>query len=260
MSSGSGQTPTGAVRFSVSGTVFATVALVPGGSPGVATASAQYSFTSSWTSVYVEYVPDDPFAASYDYVYGTPGTCAPPALIASATAPTAVSLAWSDVGAGQYAIFRSEAPTRETFVELGTTTATSFVDATAVAGKAYLYRVQARTSEGVVRSPSLADLALTFLFTDDPIVFKATPIKALHITQLQEATNLVRTLAGIPTVTFVSVSAGTTVRVDEIVSLRAAITEGLIALEQKVPSWIDGAAVGNLIKGTHVQQLRNALK
>lgn len=260
VSSGSGQTPTGAVRFSVSGTVFATVALVPGGSPGVATASAQYSFTSSWTSVYVEYVPDDPFAASYDYAYGAPGTCAPPALIASATAPTAVSLIWSDVGAGQYAIFRSEAPTRETFVELGTTTATSFVDATAVAGKAYLYRVQARTSEGVVRSTSLADLALTFLFTDDPIVFKATPIKALHITQLQEATNLVRTLAGIPTVTFVSVSAGTTVRVDEIVSLRAAITEGLIALEQKVPSWIDGAAVGNLIKGTHVQQLRNALK
>jgi ELWxxDGT repeat protein len=260
VSNADGHTPTGSVKFMVGSIVIATVALVPGTSPNTATATTKYSFMNSWTSVQVIYLPDDPFEGSSDYDYASPGSCPSPTLIASASGTTSVSLIWSDVGANQYGILRSEAPAGGGFHEIGSTTATSFVDPTALAGKAYLYRVEARTSTGVVRSTSSSDLAMTFQFADDPIVFKATPVKALHIAQLQEAANVMRSLAGLSATTFDPVTAGSPIGTTEILVLRNAIAEGLFVLGQTTPTWIEGVSGGSIVKGTHVQQLRNVMK
>lgn len=76
-------------------------------------------------------------------------------------------------------------------------TTTSFTDGTASNGIAYLYRVRAFYTGGGYSNYSNKDLTTTVIFTDNPLVVGVTPIMAQHLTELREAVNAVRILAGI---------------------------------------------------------------
>ena len=254
-----GHTPTGTVNVTVGGFQFNALPLTATGTPGEARATLNYAFTSTgYAFIDVDYIPNWPFTASGDYVWLYPVACPAPTLIASAVSSTSVSMIWSDVGASQYEVLRGIAPSA--WVVVGTTAGTSFVDTTVSAGKSYLYRIQAKNAAGVIRSTSAPDLATTIIFTDDPIVFRTTAIKAAHITELRVAANAVRTLAGRSTATFPPIAPGALMQVSDITTLRTAIGEALTALGLPAVSWVDGVAGGSPVKTMHVQQLRNVVK
>lgn len=253
-------TPTGTVKLTHNSSDLATVPLVATGTPGEAQATYNHSFSSPWGSVYATYQPDSPFEASSDWGYFESGTCPAPTMLASASTATSVALLWSDVGAPLYEIVRAQAPSPTLYTSVGTTANTSFVDTTAVAGKAYLYRVLAKNAAGATQSTSASDLATTVIFTDDPIVFKQTRFKAVHITELQQAANAVRALANLSAATFAPVASGGAMKASDITSLRTALEQAYAALALPGFVWTDGVATGLPIKAVHVQQLRNGVK
>ena len=256
-----GVTPTGSVNFGSYSSPFAVVPLTPTGTPGQAQATTSAGALSNYgTYIEVRYVPDPPFAASSDYEYIYSTTCPAPTLIASAATAASVSLIWSDVGADLYEIVRSTGPSPSVFTSVTTTAATTYVDSTVAPGKSYIYKVIAKTSGGVTRSTSPGDLATTILFTDDPIVFRATPVKATHIVQLRLAANAVRALAGQAPLTFGAIAAGSPIRATDITELRTAIGDALLAVGQGSVSWLETVAAGGRIKTIHVQQMRNVVK
>lgn len=255
---GDDHTPTGVVNIFVSGTQVATLPLVATDTPGQATAKMNWAF-SGYSSVEARYVPNTPFEPSSDWGYRETSTCPAPTLIASAASATSVSLLWSDVGATLYEIVRAEGPSRTLFSVVGTTASTTFTDTTAVAGKSYLYKVNAKATGGVLRSTSNQDLATTVIFSDDPIIFRTTRIKAAHIAQLQQAAHAVRTLANLAPVTLTPPSTGMFIDDAYITALRTAITEALNVLGYPV-AWVDGVGAGQAVKALHVQQIRNVVK
>lgn len=255
-----GHTPTGTVKLTVGSSIIGTLPLSATETAGTARASMTYALPL-YTSVNAAYQPVHPFEASSDWGYrSSSSTCPAPILIASASSPSAVSLIWSDVGAGQYEIVRAAAPAPGTFSVVGTAAGTTFVDTSAEVGKAYLYKVNAKSASGALRSTSPADLATTVIFTDDPLVYRATAIKATHINELQQAINAVRALAGLAAEAFPPVTPGSPVRPVDVTSLRTSTGEALTALGFPSPTWADGVGSGQVVKTLHVQQLRNAVK
>ncbi|HYH08228.1 MAG TPA: Calx-beta domain-containing protein [Thermoanaerobaculia bacterium] len=253
-------TPTGSVRFTYAGTVIATLPLVAV-EPGMSRVTLNYAFPNPYYTLDVTYLPDFPFATSYDYAYfQSSPTCPAPVLIASPVTASAVSLIWSDVSATTYEIVRAEAPSRTNFVVVGNTSATSFVDGSAIPGKAYLYKVHAKNAAGTVRSTSAADLATTVIFTDDPIVFRSTRIKAVHVMELHQAVNAVRALAGLAPATFTPVVSGAPVKPVDVTPLRTALNAAFTNLGMPAVTWVDGLASSQPVKAMHVQQMRNSIK
>jgi hypothetical protein len=195
-------------------------------------------------------------------VYPGSGTQPPPApagVNARATASTQVTITWNTAtGATSYQIFR-RAP-GGSFTQIGTSNTTSFVDNTASANTAYLYRVRSVNSGGA-SSDSASDLATTVIFTDDPLVARSTKIKAVHLAELRTAVNAVRSLAGIGTTTFTdSASPGVVVKAIHINQLRAALDPALSALGFASGGYTDTLSTGVLIKAVHLQEIRNRVK
>ena len=99
-------------------------------------------------------------------------------------------------------------------------------------------------------------------FTDDPLVAGATLIKAIHITQLRDAINLLRQRAGLATVSWAeSVSAGTVVKATHVTEMRTRLEEARTALGMAPTSYTDsGLTSGYTIMAVHIQQIRDSLK
>jgi RHS repeat-associated protein len=99
-------------------------------------------------------------------------------------------------------------------------------------------------------------------FTDDPLVAGTTMVKALHVTELRSAINLLRQRAGIATVSWAeTVSSGVIVKASHITEMRTRLEEARTALGLAATSYTDpGLTVGNLIKAVHIQEIRDSLK
>jgi hypothetical protein len=187
----------------------------------------------------------------------TVGPPTPTGLVATATSTTQVTLTWNaSAGATQYEVVRGTgAPI--------VTASANYTDNSVTAGNAYVYTVRALDASAR-RSPySAPDVATTILFTDDPVLAATTLVKGVHITELRQAANALRTAAGLPAATFTDASLpGVAAKVVHVQELRTAIaparsTLGLTTIVYTDPTLTAGTT---LVKAAHVQELRNAVK
>jgi len=88
------------------------------------------------------------FKTAKMFVFPAAPLSAPTNLTASASSSTAVSLSWAaSTGAASYTIYRNSSP-------ISSTTTTSFIDSSAVAGTTYNYTVIALDASGIASAPS----------------------------------------------------------------------------------------------------------
>lgn len=198
---------------------------------------------------------------------GAIGGPAPTGLIATATSATTVSLTWA-APAGSisgYRLERSQSINGPYTLLSPNPLTTSFTDTTASEGVAYLYRVRAAYEGGGFSDYSNKDLATTIMFVNDPLVSNVTEMKAIHITQLRNAVDAVRTLAALPPVNWVvtgtdAVQNGAFIYASHVQKLRDNLDPALGALGVSAPGYSDGLAVGAAIKKAHIQELRDRVK
>jgi hypothetical protein len=199
--------------------------------------------------------------ALFIYNAGAPITLGTPAGVeATATSTTSVLVTWSPVtGAASYRISRRTNGGEEV---VGTTTANSFPDTTASANTAYLYRVQALDPANNAGGYSSSALATTVMFTDDPLATQMTIVKAMHVDQLREAVNAVRSTALLPAATFTDSSlAGIPVKAVHIQELRTNLDAARSNLGFSGLTYTDSPlTAGTLIKTVHLTQIRDGLK
>jgi len=156
------------------------------------------------------------------------------------------------------------------FTPLGqSVTATSFVDQAAQEGQAYLYRARALFNGGGVSEHSNSDLATAITFADDPLVSStenpaaATPVKAVHFTQLMSAVNAVRSLAGLSAIAWTfTPQPGALIKLEELSEMRLGLGQGREALGLPAVSFTDPDLERGVtpIRKAHIQELRNAAR
>jgi uncharacterized repeat protein (TIGR01451 family) len=192
-------------------------------------------------------------------VYDVTELVSTPSIAAAAQGPTQVRVTWSNIPAATtYEVWRSS--NKESFVQVGTTLTPLFLDAGVTANKSYRYKVRALA--GAVAGPfSEPDLATTFFFTDDPIVVRSTPIKAIHIQELRTAVNIVRAAAGLPAATFsAAVTPGKLIEAGHLIEIATALNQARTTFGQSPVSHGSGLSSGSVIYGAHVTALRNVVK
>jgi RHS repeat-associated protein len=212
----------------------------------------------------------------------SPGVAAPSILTAEPNAAgTAVALTWSATGAANYRVERgTHSGGYVQYTLAGTSQSTSFSDGGVTSGAAYLYRLCAADGAGnCVSSYSAPVMAAARAFADDPLVtytdhqnginlgLPLTDIRALHITQLREAVNAVRALAGLAAATWTNPTltpGQSPISADDVRDLRSALAEALSALGIPPPSYTDPTIYNGqngswtVIKRDHVKELRLA--
>lgn len=143
--------------------------------------------------------------------------------------------------------------------------ATSFNDATASEGAAYLYRVKALYAGGPSEY-SNTDLATAVAFTDSSL--QGVTIKAVHLAELRRAVNAVRTLAGKGAATWTypdpvssPASQRRAVYLEDVTDLRAMLDEamGQLGLTTGYPA-NPTLARGVVVNAQHFEQIRSRVK
>jgi hypothetical protein len=205
--------------------------------------------------------------ATSGVIAGTSGSSLPVLANFSATAATPsprVTLNWA-ASAGtvhHYQIERSQSGTAFTILP-GTTTTTTFTDTTVAANTAYLYRVCAVDAAGNRSLYTNLDLATTVIFADDPLLVAATTVKAQHLTELRQAVNAVRALAGLPAAAWTDLSpAGVVIKAVHLQELRTSLDQALIALTRTTAVYTDPTLTPSTtqVKAVHFQELRQRVK
>ena len=110
---------------------------------------------------------------------------------------------------------------------------------------------------------ALPDLTSTIVFTDDPILTGTTTLKAVHLTELRTAVNLVRAAAGLsPAVlTDSPLTAGTRIKATHLTELRASLDQARAALGLIPFGYYDATIpAGSTIKADHIRELRAGVK
>ena len=102
-------------------------------------------------------------------------------------------------------------------------------------------------------------------FTDDPLVARATSVKAVHIIELRTAIDAVRAARGLAGYSWADptlAAAATRVRAAHLVDLRAALDEVYVAAARTPPFYTDAAIVARatLVKAVHLAELRAAVR
>lgn len=94
-------------------------------------------------------------------------------------------------------------------------------------------------------------------YTDEPLVAGVTPIKAIHLLELRDAINSVRARAGLAAMAFRdgTPAAGGVVRASQIIDLRIALNEAIFPNPAYTP-----LAAGDLIRASHLEELRNVIR
>ena len=177
---------------------------------------------------------------------------------ALASSPTAVFVSWSGSnGAISYTVWRWE---NGVYTNLGPPSppaATSFLDITASPNSGYFYQVEAHDASGS-SGLSGADIATTVIYTD-PDLTAGMPIRAVHLTELRTAANLLRVLAGpgpIPTYTDPTIVPGSTkATAQHFQEVEAVLLGARSALNLSVPPNL-GIVQGAVIPAAHIIALR----
>ena len=214
-------------------------------------------FTVSSAGLTSETVTVRATATSYTVLPSVPAGFGAQALSASL-----IGVSWNVVGGATVYDVERAAP-GGTFQPLVTVEANFHNDASVSPNTAYLYRVRARNPAGA-SAFSAGDLAVSVVFSDDPLVSQQTPIRAAHLTQLRTATDAVRSLASLATGSWTDepVVAGVTpVRKIHVEELRSRLSAALTALGLSSPTLTDPVLTTSTpVKAVHFQELRNAME
>lgn len=98
-------------------------------------------------------------------------------------------------------------------------------------------------------------------FTDDPLVAGITIIKAIHLSEVRDAVNMMRARAGLVAATWTDAAASSlTVKAVHVTELRNALTPALTALMRSATYTDPNLAPGNIIKALHIQEIRDYTK
>jgi hypothetical protein len=102
-------------------------------------------------------------------------------------------------------------------------------------------------------------------FTNDPVLVRSTPIKAVHFAELRTAVNTVRSRFGLPAPSYTDpeiVPAVTPVRRVHVLQLRTALNEAYQAAARALPAYTDnGLTAGQTpIAAVHLDELRAAVR
>ena len=112
----------------------------------------------------------------------------------------------------------------------------------------------------------LAQAASSFTFTDDPLTSQVTPVKAVHITELRQAINTLRSRNGLSAFAFTdpTLTPGVTPIPElHITELRTAPTEAAAALGKPAPNFPTDPTIvpgQTIIKRAHIAEIRSAVR
>lgn len=187
-----------------------------------------------------------------------PTLAAPTNVQAIASSATAVFVSWSGSdGATSYTVWRSQDGVYTNLGAPAPPAATSFLDETASPNSGYFYQVEAHNASG--SSPlSGADVATTLVYTD-PTLSAGMTLKAVHLTELRTAANLMRQLTGsvvVPTYTDPTITPGSTViKAVHFQEVETVLRDARTSLGMSVPPLL-GITDGGSIPASHVSTLR----
>ena len=192
-----------------------------------------------------------------------PAECAsidpPTNVVAIPTSGTTVLVSWSaSDGATAYNVWRSQ---DGIYTNLGQPSpnpaATSFIDTTASPNSGYHYQVEAHNASSS-SFLSLADVATTVVYTD-PTLSSGMAVKAVHLTQLRTAANLMRELTGsvvVPSYTDPTITPGVTViKAVHFLEVEEVLRNARISLGLSVPGLL-GIASGGGVLPSQIMALR----
>jgi hypothetical protein len=211
-----------------------------------------HTFTNGFTlrtpGSHIVTVRDVAVATNTTSVGVSVGPPTPTGLVANAVGTTQVSLSWApSTGATQYQVLRNG-------VIVGTTGSTSFNDTTVSANTTYVYFVRALDAASRASGNSAPDIATTIAFTDNPLVAGSMKVKLVHVTELRNAVNSVRAVAGLGAATF---TGGSVVQAVHVTELRNALNAARVTLGLSALTFTDASPT--LIKATHFQEIRNGV-
>ncbi len=176
----------------------------------------------------------------------------PPGLVATSTGGS-VQLTWyATSGTAKYEIWRQGSLGS---FQVGETTNTFFTD-DAPPSSAFVYWVRAISPTNIA-SDNSSDFTITHAFTDENIIAGATLVKGVHMTEVRNAANALRSLAGVPAAAWTS---STVVLAAQFNEVRTAINQARTALGFSAATFTDTLTPGVAIKGIHMMELRAAMR
>lgn len=119
----------------------------------------------------------------------------------------------------------------------------------------YLYRMEAYDH----LSFSNIDVGMRIGFTDENLIAGMT-IKAVHLTELLRATNILRTAAGLPALTLNGIAAGQPVTAADVNALRDGINQARVALGAYAFPFSSTIAPGTTIRASDIREMREAVR
>jgi subtilisin-like proprotein convertase family protein len=132
-------------------------------------------------------------------------------------------------------------------------------------GTQYNFRTVATNAGGstVSANASFSTLAcpLSGIFSDDPVVAGVTVVRAIHITELRQRIDAVRTRCGLGVYGWVDATP-VIVRAVHVTDLRTALSQAYVSCGRTVPAFTDTTLVPTvtMAKAIHINELRNAVK
>jgi hypothetical protein len=194
-----------------------------------------------------------------------PNGARPTSLVARATSTMLVTLSWvapASAPVSHYEVERSSSINGPYTQLTSNTTTTIFTDMAASPGVAYLYRVRAVFTSGDASAYSNLELATTVNFTNNPLSPGGTIIKGIHLIELRQAVNAVRTLAGVGAATWTypdppQQPPGRLIYFEDVQELRVELDEALGPLGLVKPYPPEPALARSMaISAAHFEQIR----
>jgi hypothetical protein len=253
-------TPAGSVVLRIGSpagtTIVATVPLSPGSTAGVAVATYTRSFDIGEDSIGAEYVPAGTFTSSATSLTLWSTVCNVAGMTATALSSESVLIAWTPNGAHHYDVMRA---TNRSAVEFaGTTTGTAWTDGAIPPNRIQVYFVCGRSVTNALLGCSQPDLASTMMFTDDPVTPHGSIVRSTHFLELQSLFNGYNVWSGSPA--FTEIALFKPVLAVHVNELRAAVNAFRGAYGLLPVNFTDAIVPGTIIRATHLQQIRDAVK
>jgi hypothetical protein len=181
----------------------------------------------------------------------------PTSLVATATSTSSVSITWNATTVDHFELWRNDG---SGFALLTSPTTTSYTDNAVSPNSAYVYKVRAVDSGSMASAYSNSDLATTIVFTDDPLVPGSTKDKIVHMMELRNAVNIVRSITALGPFAFTDASlTDTPIKLIHVIQLRSALDPARSALGLSALTYTN-ISVGSIVSEAAITELRNGVK